>query len=139
MAKNDGPDGPEEFRPEDFIEGLVPDPAIPPAVVALVGFAGKSSRPDHQRLYLSLTLDEFVEIPTNAIVQSRSIKATDTPLTSTVVWVRPDARLLYTQTTSILSSEVSSDPRSRKRRPPRPPRLPDDYLQGSEREGDYPT
>jgi hypothetical protein len=85
--------GTKDLKQDEVIARLVPDPADPPDVIAMVGFLGKSPKPKFWRLYQTLDLKDYVEIAEDDIVQSQSLKNERQPLGGTVIWVRSGARL----------------------------------------------
>jgi hypothetical protein len=63
----------------------------------LAGFLGKSSRPGHSRLYSTLELNEYVDIPTDAIVRTVDLRTMVNRLGGTVLWVQIGTELLRGQ------------------------------------------
>src|SRR5580700_7312048 len=53
---------------DNFIRHIVTDPKNVPDVMLLTGYLGASSQEDHERLYLSPDLSNYVEIPKAAIL-----------------------------------------------------------------------
>lgn len=91
--------GSKNLVEEEFIQKLVPDPSQPPDVGLLTGYLGKSSRPGHSRLYLTLELSSYVDIPDADILHTQSLKNDGNLLGGTLVWVNRDADLKSTTTT----------------------------------------
>jgi hypothetical protein len=91
---------------EGFVKNLVPDPSQPPDVTLLSGYSGRSSRPGHWRLYLSVELTSYVDIPEADIVHSQPLDKDQSPLGGTLLWVRRGADL---KTTSMASRESQAD------------------------------
>jgi len=81
----------------------VPDPAVPPDVISLEGFLGRSPRPRFWRLYQTLDLKSYVEIAEDDIVHSESLETKLQPLGGTVIWVKSGARLQHTRSESKLA------------------------------------
>ena len=81
------------LKEDPVITRLVPDPAAPPDVIAMVGFLGKSTRPRFWRVYRTLDLKDYTEIAEDDIVQTESLKSEQQPLGGTVIWVKSGARL----------------------------------------------
>src|SRR6266403_3300767 len=81
------------LKEDEIIARLVPDPAAPPDVIAMVGYLGKSGRPKFWRVYSTLSLKEYTEVAEDDIVQSQSLKSDRQPLGGTVIWVKSGARL----------------------------------------------
>ena len=88
------------LKEDEVIARLVPDPAAPPDVMAMVGFLGRSTRPKFWRVYRTLDLKDYTEIAEGDIVQSESLKSELQPLGGTVIWVKSGARLQNTRSES---------------------------------------
>jgi hypothetical protein len=84
-------------RQDPLVERLRPDPASPPVrTLTFSGFAGRSDRRGYRRLYLSRTLDHYIEVRAEDVVEEERIAATDPPLVgheSTRFYVRRDATI----------------------------------------------
>lgn len=89
-----------ELREDDLVGKLLPDPSTHPALTAVSGFLGRGSQPHVWRLYLTPSMDRYVEISEDDIVHSQAIGPDQSALGGTVVWVRSEASLTYTRTTS---------------------------------------
>lgn len=109
MADQVNPDIPEgqqsssakqEMQQDELIDKLIPDPSQQQPLTVLSGFLGRSSQVGHWRIYLSLTLDEYVEIPEEDIIHSQSLGPEQSALGGTMVWVRTGTPLQYTRTMS---------------------------------------
>lgn len=73
-----------------LVEALMPDPSAPPPGVIMVrGFLGKSTDSDMWRLYVSGTLDRYIDIPKDKILHMMRL-AEDR---GTLVWVPKDLTL----------------------------------------------
>lgn len=79
---------------DDIIEQLVPDPACPRPVRMLLGYLGRSTREKHVRVYASLTLTEYVEVPVESILH---VVRPSTPLAGSHVFVTWDTALQWSQ------------------------------------------
>lgn len=77
-----------------FVDQLVSDPANIPDMILLNGFEGRSALEGYTRLYLNAVLNEYYEIPQDAVLHSASAGATGNPLATTFVWVKGDAELI---------------------------------------------
>src|SRR5215468_7964638 len=89
-------------RDEDDIVGdLVPDPGDVRSLRVLTGYLGRSTRKGHLRLYLSASLDSYLEVETTAVVRRQSIPATHAPLGGTILWVKKDAKIHSTHARSV--------------------------------------
>jgi hypothetical protein len=93
---------------DNLVSSLNIDPAAGSGVSVLRGYAGESDQAGHRRLYLSPALDSYVDIPDDAVVESREIPTDASPLGlgGTVVWVRKDADLLVKR---MITRKVSGD------------------------------
>lgn len=80
---------------ENFVDALIKDPENIPNMVLLNGFAGKSSLAGYVRLYLNAVLNEYYEIPMDAILHTVKISASaSNPLETVYIWVQAEAELL---------------------------------------------
>jgi hypothetical protein len=59
----------------EFVRRIVTDPNNVPDVMRLYGYPGASSEKDHEQLYLSPDLTDYVEVPTDAILYRMAIPA----------------------------------------------------------------
>lgn len=101
MPEQEQPGLPEPVLSQDpLVEQLLPDPSQGhPNVRVLAGFLGNSVQEGHVRLYLTPTLDTYLEIPRQAVVQSQSLVSDQNPLGGTLLWVKQDADVvLHTRT-----------------------------------------
>jgi hypothetical protein len=91
-----------ELRPDPIVDALVPDAAAaPPNATVLRGYLGRSTTPDHWRLYLTPALDRHVDVPADKILHTVALPDSR----GTLVWVPKTLRLGYTQT---FSAEVQA-------------------------------
>jgi len=87
------PEGLQQDAPTD----LIADPAD---VFVYVGFVGRSQRPGYWRLYLNPEWNDYLEFQSGDVVLARALDRADHPLGGTFVWLRRDANVLRTRTTS---------------------------------------
>jgi hypothetical protein len=80
-------------KQDDLIAKLVKDPKAPPDALLLSGFVGASSEEGHTRLYF--TLEDYVEIPNDAILLAQEIPKEHSPLGGTLLWIKSDAELIH--------------------------------------------
>jgi hypothetical protein len=64
-------------------------------VTLLTGYLGASSEEDHERLYLSPDLSNYVEIPKAAILHQAPLPKEQDAHGGVTVWVKKDAALQY--------------------------------------------
>ena len=86
-----------EPKQDPLIEAIMPEPTPdPPGVAVLTGYLGKSTTPNHRRLYLSRTLDRYVDLPADQILHTTQLADDD----GTRVWVPKNLQLNYVRTVS---------------------------------------
>ncbi|HXL23520.1 MAG TPA: hypothetical protein VOA78_13715 [Candidatus Dormibacteraeota bacterium] len=90
--KSENKPGPKQ---DDLISKLVKDPKAPPDALLLSGFVGASSEEGHTRLYLTATLEDYVEIPNDAILLTQEIPKDQSPMGGTLLWIKSDAELIH--------------------------------------------
>ena len=78
-----------------FVREIVSDPKAVPDVMMLYGYLGASSEEDHERLYLSPDLTNYVEVPTEAILHQMAAPKEQDPRGGVTLWVKKDAALIY--------------------------------------------
>jgi hypothetical protein len=86
-----------EKRKENFVSKIVKDPANPPKTILLRGYAGASSEKGHTRLYLDAQLNNYVEIPDDAILNEEELPGT--PAGESYVWIKQDAQVIHGEAT----------------------------------------
>ncbi len=84
-------------RYNEVVEALVADPAQPPNLRALVGLLGRSAKKGHTRLYVTMDLCDYLDIPDEAIVHSVATDTRSSPLGANVVWIDRDSKILRTR------------------------------------------
>ena len=109
MADQTNPDNPQSQQPtgakpalqqHELVNKLAPEPSQLQPLTVLSGFPGRSPQTGYWRLYLTPTLDEYVEIPEGDIVHSQAPEPGQSATAATMIWVRSEAPLQYTRTTS---------------------------------------
>jgi hypothetical protein len=78
-----------------FVKAIRPDSKATESTVFLEGFIGESSLADHFRLYSDASLNDFVEIPTDAVVHSIANSKEESTLGGSKIWVKKDAIFTY--------------------------------------------
>lgn len=73
------------------------DPARNGGIRLLTGYVGQSTRGRYTRLYSSLELVEYVDIPTDSIVRTVDLRTPENRLGGAVIWVRVGAELIQGQ------------------------------------------
>ena len=78
-----------------FVDQIIADPKNIPDVMLLYGYPGASSEDGHERLYLSLDLVNYVEIPASAILHRMAAPKEQDANGGVTLWVSKDAALVY--------------------------------------------
>ena len=91
---------PLTLNEDSLIEKLVPDPSQVPGLKMRIGWLGKSSRRKYWRLYLTPELNSYLEFREEDIVHTLSMASDMNPLGGTTVFLKREAELLHTRTTS---------------------------------------
>ena len=82
------------LRQDELVDDLIPDPSQHEPVTALSGFLGKSTQAGHWRLYLTPELDQYVEIPEDAILRTRPSSGSGSAIAGSIVWIRAGTPLV---------------------------------------------
>jgi hypothetical protein len=78
-----------------FVKAVRPDAKSTEDTVHLEGFIGESSVPDHFRLYSDASLNEFVEIPTDAVLHAIANSKEESHLGGSKLWIKKSAVYTY--------------------------------------------
>jgi hypothetical protein len=98
-----------EIQEEQFIQDLKaelldpvdPDLTLPLDVRALVGYVANAKLgSDWKRVYLTLGLDEFVELREDDIVSSVGLASDGNPLGGQLLWIKKSANLWHVRLTT---------------------------------------
>lgn len=82
-------------KTDGFVDQLISDPNNIPDLILLNGFEGKSAKEGHTRLYLNAVLNEYYEVPTDAILHALDAPASSSsPLPTRYMWIKGDAALI---------------------------------------------
>jgi hypothetical protein len=82
------------LNPHPIIGELVEDPAAPPQVMQITGYLGKTPRAGYVRIYESLTLDEYTDVPEAAILHVEEVPETDLEYGGTRLFVNANAQVI---------------------------------------------
>ena len=77
-----------------IVSQLVKDPKAPPETRILAGYLGRSALEAHCRLYRDATLNDWVEIPEDAILHMEDWPPASHTWGGKHVWVQRDAQLV---------------------------------------------
>lgn len=97
MAVKPSTQRPIQHRYNEVAEALVPDPSQVPDLRVLVGMLGRSNRPGHSRLYLTIDLCDYLEVADDDIVHVVSMDTKSSPLGANIVWLKREAKYLRTR------------------------------------------
>jgi len=86
------------FKFDDFISKIVPDPANPVGHTLLRGFIGASTDKDHVRVYADESLNSFIDIPQRAIVYTKELS--NSPLGGSSIWVKSGTEYVFGRASS---------------------------------------
>jgi hypothetical protein len=84
-----------ELHEDAVIAQMVPDPGNVPSLVGFSGFLGRSTDKDHWRLYFTLDLNSYVDVPAREIVRHVQLSPGESTLGSTILWMKRTAKLRY--------------------------------------------
>src|SRR3982074_2519002 len=82
-------------RLDAFIAKVAADPNKPQDTLLLTGFLGASSEPDHTRVYLDETLEDYIDIANSDIVHTEPLPKEQSPLGGAYIWVKKDADVVF--------------------------------------------
>ncbi|QIL74994.1 hypothetical protein [Hymenobacter sp. HDW8] len=83
------------FEYDEWIEQVRPDLRSTDQLTLLQGFIGRSSENGHLRVYSDESLNNFVEVPEDAIVHAVKLSEADSPLGGSKLWLRSDVVVTY--------------------------------------------
>jgi hypothetical protein len=84
-----------DLKPDAFVDKLVAEGAALPNLCILTGYLGRSPRVDYWRLYLTLAMDEYLEIAEKDIRLQQPLSKHVSELGGSALWVQRDAVLKY--------------------------------------------
>jgi hypothetical protein len=88
-----GPAG--ELKTDSLVDALVSEPASTPDLAVLRGYLGKSPRTNYWRLYLTPTMDEYLEIAEEHILLQKPVADGLLGIGGSALWVYRDVSLKY--------------------------------------------
>jgi len=72
------------------------DPSQLGAVTHFSGFAGRASKPENTRVFLTLDFDSYIEVASGDVVRTATVADPEKPLPQTHIWVRAGAAITHT-------------------------------------------
>lgn len=88
--------GASNLREDDFVFHVVKDPSDPPDALLIVGFIGKSSKPECVRIYLDVMLGAYIDLPERSVLHGQRVPESQSPLGGWYIWVKRDLDLVDT-------------------------------------------
>ncbi len=82
------------FPEDDFVSGIVTEPADPPDAILVTGFIGKSTESDMTRIYLDVMLGSYIDVRDSAILHGKRISESQSPLGGWYLWLKRDLELI---------------------------------------------
>lgn len=73
----------------DIKEGLWGE-QLPKDLISIWGFPANSGREDWDRLYLSLSFNEYIEFPHSGLIHVEDAGGPDNPFSGSMIWLRKD-------------------------------------------------
>ncbi len=104
-----------EFPICDFVAKLVTDPANPPSLSRLRGYLGESDSRDRVRLYLNPELSEYIDIPSQAMLNVQEAPRTNEPAGLVDVWIQRGADLIRKDNAAFQGASFLQGPVRRER------------------------
>jgi len=100
MQPDKNPAKKSDLTEDEFVSRLIPDPPRIPETKLFLGWLGKSGTAERWRLYLTPTLDHYLEVNAGDIVHTHKMTNDLFPLGGTLLWVKRKAEVTRTRTTS---------------------------------------
>lgn len=91
MAEQEKP----RFEYDDWVGAVRPDPRNTDKLTLLQGYIGQSSETGHIRVYSDESLNNFVEVPEDAIVYAQKLSPAESALGGSKLWLRSDSIITY--------------------------------------------
>jgi len=88
------------LKQDALLDHLSTDPSALGPMTVLVGFVGKGSQDGQWRLYLSASLDEYVEFEASDVCHSVPLTPAESSLGGSRLWLRAGSQVQHTKTTS---------------------------------------
>jgi hypothetical protein len=83
-------------KEHEIVKKLI-KPGMPTDLTYFVGYLGKSTSPNHVRLYLSLTFDEWLDIPKDKILHHADVPEENLAFGGTCIWIPRDVEIIHTR------------------------------------------
>ncbi len=95
MAKQSNSPEQGKYTYDDWVGQVRPDPRNTDQLTLLQGYLGQSSESGHVRVYSDESLNNFVEVPEDAIVYAQQLSQAESSLGGSKLWLRSDAVIIY--------------------------------------------
>ncbi len=86
-----------KLNQDDLVENLVGDPSRIPNTRMMMGWLGKAGTTGRWRLYLSPTMNDYLEFDGADVVNSQRLPLEAAPLGGTALWLQRDAKVVLTR------------------------------------------
>ena len=80
---------------DDWVGQVRPDPRNTDQLTLVQGYIGQSSENGHIRVYSDESLNNFVEVPEDAIVHAQQLSLSESSLGGSKLWLRSDVVITY--------------------------------------------
>ena len=84
-----------KYTYDDWVGQVRPDPRNTDQLTLMQGYIGQSSESGHIRVYSDESLNNFVEVPEDAIVHAQQLSQDESSLGGSKLWLRSDAVIVY--------------------------------------------
>ena len=95
MAKQSNSPNQGKYTYDDWVGQVRPDPRNTDQLTLVQGYLGQSSESGHVRVYSDESLNNFVEVPEDAIVHAQQLSPSESSLGGSKLWLRSDAVIVY--------------------------------------------
>ncbi|GAB3642323.1 hypothetical protein [Spirosoma arcticum] len=95
MAKQSNSPNQGKYAYDDWVGQVRPDPRNIDPLTLMQGYIGQSSESGHIRVYSDESLNDFVEVPEDAIVHAQQLSPSESSLGGSKLWLRSDAVIVY--------------------------------------------
>lgn len=90
--------GKSELKEDEIVQALVPKPEDVPDSTLVVGFLGRSEDQDAWRIYITPTLDNYIEVKKADILNAVPLETAENPIGGTAVWLKKSAKVRQSRT-----------------------------------------
>lgn len=95
MSNPEQPSKNTRLKLHPIVEKLVDNPNAPPALTHITGYVGRSSRAGYIRIYDSLDLNEYTDVPESAIRHVTDVPESEMEHGGTRIWVDNATQVIH--------------------------------------------